>query len=209
MFNYLPSRFHLGFLAWSQCFSACHGPDKPVTALSLSFPLLPGCWKRSNVNMRNIGGFHGKRPQLIGVLLLFHRDLQEEIWRGGDGKAERTVCQAVQGSVLSLWEAFSQALLLPGTAGQWVGPFLSHIPANPGCQNGFWGAPALPQGFFSVALQKADIGIGILSHSFPVDDKHLGILHQPLSKPYQTLGINGKGRKMRLRQLSCSPFFVI
>lgn len=94
------------------------------------------------------------------------------------------MCQAGQGSVPSLWEAISQALLLPGTAGQQVGPFLSHIPANLGCQNGDWGTPALPLGFFSGALQKADTGVGILRHSFPFDDKHLGILHQTLSKPY-------------------------
>lgn len=86
-----------------------------------------------------------------------------------------------------------------------MSPFLSHIPANPGCQNGYLGTPGPPQGFFSVALQKADVGVGILTHSYPFDDKHLGILHQSLSRPYQTLGINGKGRKTRLSQLSCSP----
>lgn len=90
-----------------------------------------------------------------------------------------------------------------------MSPFLSHIPAHPGCQNEYWATPGLPQGFFSVTLQKADFGVGIVSDSFPFDDKHFGILHHPLSKPYQALGINGKGRKMRLSQLSCPAFFVI
>lgn len=88
-----------------------------------------------------------------------------------------------------------------------MSPFLSHIPVNPGCQNGYWAAPGLPQGFISVALQEVDIGVGIVSDSFPFDNKHLGILHQPLSKPFQALGINGKGRKMGLSQVSCPAFF--
>lgn len=124
--------------------------------------------------MGNIGWFHGRRPQLMIILLLFHRDLQEEVWRWAYGEAGRAVCQADQDRVPSLWGATSHALLLAGTAGQWVGPFLSHIPANPGCQNGYLGTPGFPQGFFSVALQKADIGVGTLSHSETFDDKHLG-----------------------------------